>query len=120
MMSNFLETLPVDIARHRIFKTNQAAEFWGVSVVQWRRMVREKRVPAPIHISTRRLGWRAGDLIDALAARAAIARCDPAHIAAHPRVDSLGRRDPHLDGRRVGMDAETTPRISKMSCGNTS
>ena len=62
------------------------------------------------------MGWRAGDLIDALATRAATVRGDPAHNAAHPRVDSLGWRDPQVDERpRVGMDAETTPRISKVS-----
>jgi hypothetical protein len=83
-------------------------------------MYREKRVPSPIHISTRKLGWRAGDLVDALAARAAAVQGAPDHNAAHPRVDSLGRRDPQVDGRRVGMDAETTPRISKVVSGNTS
>ena len=67
-----LESLPVEIARHRILTTGDAAAFWGVSVVQWRRMYRQNCIPPPIRISTRKLGWRVGDLVDALASRAAV------------------------------------------------
>ena len=76
--TSVVDTLPPDLARHRILNATQAATFWGVSVVQWRRMYRERRVPPPIPISTRKLGWRVGDLVDALATRAATARGDAA------------------------------------------
>lgn len=66
---NVLEGLPTEIARHRILNTSQAATFWGVSVPHWRRLYRNQRVPAPILVSTRKLGWRVGDLMDALATR---------------------------------------------------
>jgi prophage regulatory protein len=69
-VANSLENLPADIARHRVLNSAKAAEFWGVSTRHWRRLYQEKAVPAPIRISTRRYGWRVGDLIDALENRA--------------------------------------------------
>ena len=68
-MTNSLDRLPVDIARHRVLNSAEAATFWGVSLPTWRRMYRAKEVPSPIKLSARRLGWRAGDLVEALAAR---------------------------------------------------
>jgi predicted DNA-binding transcriptional regulator AlpA len=70
-VTNSLDNLPADISRHRILNSAEAARFWGVSVPTWRRMYRAKVVPLPIQLSARKLGWRAGDLIDALAARQA-------------------------------------------------
>jgi predicted DNA-binding transcriptional regulator AlpA len=68
-VTNTLENLPADIARHRILNSAKAAEFWGVSTRHWRRLYQDKSVPAPIKLSARRLGWRVGDLIDALEQR---------------------------------------------------
>jgi predicted DNA-binding transcriptional regulator AlpA len=61
-----LDTLPAELTRHRILSAAQAAQLWGVSLPHWRRLYRLGKVPAPIHIGERKLGWRAGDLIDAL------------------------------------------------------
>jgi predicted DNA-binding transcriptional regulator AlpA len=58
-----LATLPTEIAWHRILDTAEAAEFCGFSVPHWRRLYRSGRAPPPIRLSTRKLGWRAGDLI---------------------------------------------------------
>ena len=70
-MTNTLDHLPADLARHRILDTKQAAAFRGVSVETWRRLYRAKKVPEPIQISAGKYGWRLGDLIDLDAARAA-------------------------------------------------
>ncbi|WP_404286439.1 helix-turn-helix transcriptional regulator [Microvirga sp. RSM25] len=69
-MTNVLEQLPTEIARHRVLNSADAAKFYGVSLPQWRLLYRRKAVPAPIKLSERRYGWRVGDLIDALEARA--------------------------------------------------
>lgn len=70
-MTSALNHLPSEIARHRILNSTEAAAFWGVSVPHWRRLYRANEVPCPIKLGARKLGWRVGDLIDALAARAA-------------------------------------------------
>jgi predicted DNA-binding transcriptional regulator AlpA len=70
MTSQGLPTLSPSIERSRILVSTQASEFWGVSRSHWRRLYRAKRVPSPIKIGERKLGWRAGDLIDGLSARA--------------------------------------------------
>ncbi|WP_114184801.1 helix-turn-helix transcriptional regulator [Microvirga aerophila] len=71
VLNTALNNLPPDLARHRILDSTEAATFWGVSVPHWRRLYRANEVPAPIKLGARKLGWRVGDLIDALAARAA-------------------------------------------------
>lgn len=60
-MSTFLH-LPHDIARRRVMPTKDAAAFLGLSVATFRRM--RKRLPPHIDLSTRRIGWRIGDLCD--------------------------------------------------------
>ena len=67
--STGFENLPLEIARHRVFETAEAALFCGFSVPHWRRLYRMRKVPKAIRLSTRKLGWRAGDLIDWLQAR---------------------------------------------------
>jgi len=67
--SGELTRLPPEIAHHRILETAEAAELCGFSVAHWRRLYRNGRVPKPIQLSTRKLGWRAGDLIDWLQSR---------------------------------------------------
>lgn len=69
-MKDLSALLSNEAERSRILDSAQAAAFWGVSVPHWRRMYWTKRVPAPIRIGERKYGWRVGDLIDALEARA--------------------------------------------------
>ena len=57
------------MVRERVVNSEQAAETWGVSLPQWRRMYRTGQVPAPIQLSERRIGWRLGTLLDALSSR---------------------------------------------------
>ncbi|MFC1455391.1 helix-turn-helix transcriptional regulator [Microvirga arabica] len=66
-----IDFLPPELARNRVLDSAQAAAFWGVSLPHWRRMYRLDQVPKPIKLSVRKLGWRVGDLVDALAARSA-------------------------------------------------
>jgi prophage regulatory protein len=67
--SDALAGLPPELARHRFLA--QSAEFLGLSVSHWRRIVRAKQAPQPIQLSQRRIGWRAGDLVAWLASKAA-------------------------------------------------
>jgi predicted DNA-binding transcriptional regulator AlpA len=63
------DKLTPDMARHRIMNSAEAAEFWGVSLPHWRRLYRDEKVPRPVRVGTRKLGWSIGLLIDALEAR---------------------------------------------------
>ena len=56
-------TLPAEAERNRILDSTQAATFWGVSRAHWRRLYHARRVPMPIRIGERKLGWRVSDLI---------------------------------------------------------
>lgn len=68
-MIDNLSTLPPEIARNRILNTAQAAAFLSLSIPHFRRLYRSGAIPAPIHLTVRRLGWRAGTLIDWLEER---------------------------------------------------
>ncbi len=64
-----LRRLSPEVALHRILNTAETAAFCGFSVAHWRRLYRTGKAPKPIQLSSRKLGWRAGDLIDWLQAR---------------------------------------------------
>jgi len=64
-----LADLPSDLGRSRILDAAMASAFWGVSLPHWRRLYRTGKVPRPIKVGERKLGWRIGDLADALAVR---------------------------------------------------
>lgn len=59
-----LSTLPLEILRHRILPTDEAAAFVGMSPRQWRREKAAGRTPNPISIGSKKEGYRLGDLID--------------------------------------------------------
>jgi len=63
--------LPPQLEAARVVSAAQAAAYWGVSLPHWRRLYRAGRVPRPIKIGERKLGWRAGDLLAAIERRAA-------------------------------------------------
>jgi excisionase family DNA binding protein len=52
--------------------------------------------------------------------KASLPSYQSAHGAAHPHANSLGWRDPHSGERHAGGGADTTPRLSKTTSGNTS
>ncbi len=58
-----------DLTHHCVLSTAEAAAFLNFSIPHFRRLYRSGDVPAPIHLSTRKLGWRMGDLIDWIATR---------------------------------------------------
>lgn len=62
--------LPDNLARERVLDTTQTAELYGVSIVALRRLYRTNKIPRPLKIGERKLGWRAGAIIDDIAARA--------------------------------------------------
>lgn len=66
-----LQQLPSDLARNRLVNTRAAAEYIGVDVQAFRRMIAAGTVPAPIQLSERVRGWRLGELSDWVEARAA-------------------------------------------------
>jgi len=68
-MSSTLDTLPNDLARHRVLDTRETCEFVSVSVAQWRRMRANAETPAPILLGSKKHGWRLGDLIDWIQSR---------------------------------------------------
>ena len=68
-MSPSIETLPTDLARHRVLDTRQTCQFVNVSVAQWRRLRTSGEAPTPRQLGKRKHGWRVGDLIDWLASR---------------------------------------------------
>jgi predicted DNA-binding transcriptional regulator AlpA len=64
-------TLPPQLEAARVVSAAQAAAYWGVSLPHWRRLYRAGRVPRPIKIGERKLGWRAVDLLAAIERHAA-------------------------------------------------
>src|SRR4051794_14896707 len=66
-----LNQLPPDLQRTRVIGTAEAAALNNFSIPHWRRLYRTGKVPKPIRISDRKFGWRLGDLIDFIEARAA-------------------------------------------------
>jgi predicted DNA-binding transcriptional regulator AlpA len=64
-----LDQLPADVVRHRVLDTAEAAEFCKFSVAHWRRLHRSNQVPSPVRLSTRKYGWRIGDLVEWIEAR---------------------------------------------------
>ena len=68
---NALAHLPLDIARRRVLPTKESAAFLGISVSTLRRLRDQRTLPKPIELSTRRIGWRIGDLCDYQDARIA-------------------------------------------------
>ena len=64
-----LANLPSDLGRSRVLDAAAASAFWGISLPHWRRLYRTGKVPQPIKVGERKLGWRVGVLADALAAR---------------------------------------------------
>jgi prophage regulatory protein len=70
-MTSILDNLPPDLARQRIMGAADTAAFFGISLPHFRRLYKAKKVPEPIKIGERKLGWRVGDCIDFLASRSA-------------------------------------------------
>jgi|SRR5271165_938936 len=72
-----LANLPSDLGRNRVLDAAASSAFWGVSLPHWRRLYRAGKVPRPIKVGERKLGWRIGALADALALRASDGFANP-------------------------------------------
>ncbi len=70
-MTNSLNTLPPDVSRHRMMNTAEFAAFIGLSVPHARRLVKAGKLPQPVRLSERKLGWPLGEVLDWLATRTA-------------------------------------------------
>lgn len=64
------ESIPNDLNRSRVLDSRQAADLCGFSLVHFRRLYRSGTLPRPLRLSARKLGWRTGDLLDFLDAKA--------------------------------------------------
>jgi predicted DNA-binding transcriptional regulator AlpA len=82
------DNLPTDLGRNRILPTWQSADFTGNSYSEWRAKYSRGETPPAIRIGKRKLGWRLGDLIDWIEARA-----EPDRLAL-VAVAQSGRRPP--------------------------
>jgi predicted DNA-binding transcriptional regulator AlpA len=60
--------LPNALSHQQILTVTQTATLLGVSVPTVRRLRKTKKLPQPIRLSERRIGWRAADLIEHIAA----------------------------------------------------
>ncbi|MBB5761403.1 putative DNA-binding transcriptional regulator AlpA [Methylorubrum rhodesianum] len=49
----------------------EAAAFCNYSLAHWLRLTREGKVPTPVRLGARKLGWRIGSLVDFVNERAA-------------------------------------------------
>lgn len=63
--------LPPSLDDDRVLAAPKAAEMLDVSVSALRRNAASGRLPAPVQITARRLGWRVRDLRNFLAAQSA-------------------------------------------------
>jgi predicted DNA-binding transcriptional regulator AlpA len=62
-VADVLANLPSELQQHRILITEEAAAFCGYEVSSWRKLYKSGKAPAPIELSARRYGWKAGTLI---------------------------------------------------------
>ena len=65
-----LDIIPATLNRERLLDSAQSAEFLGFSLPHFRRLYKAQKVPAPVKIGERKLGWRLGGLIDFVASKA--------------------------------------------------
>ncbi|QEL21696.1 hypothetical protein FQV39_03200 [Bosea sp. F3-2] len=70
MEMSVLDRLPAEIARKRVLPSETAAEFCGQTIENWRKLRQQGKLPAPITLGGKKLGWRIGDLIDFIDAKA--------------------------------------------------
>lgn len=59
-----LNRLPSEMNRARVLSSAQAAELTGFSLSHFRRLCRSGKVPKPVQLGGRKLGWRFGALVD--------------------------------------------------------
>jgi predicted DNA-binding transcriptional regulator AlpA len=68
-MSDLFQFWPTDLARKRVLDTPETAAFFNVSIPTLRRRYRSGKIPKPIKLCDRKLGWQLGTLIDCVESR---------------------------------------------------
>jgi len=68
------DILPANLTLERILSVAQGAQLYGISIATFRRLKRAGKLPPPLQLSERRIGWRVRDLIE--------------HLKAQPLADS--------------------------------
>ena len=68
------DILPANLTPERILSVAQGAQLYGISIATFRRLKRAGKLPPPLQLSERRIGWRVRDLIE--------------HLKAQPLADS--------------------------------
>jgi excisionase family DNA binding protein len=61
--------LPPEFKLDRVLTTKQFAELLSLSIPHMRRLVREGKLPQPIRIGARKLGWKASTALDCVSSR---------------------------------------------------
>jgi prophage regulatory protein len=61
--------LPQELERHRVLGARASAALCGYCYDHWLDLARDGKVPAPIRLSSRKFGWKAGVLLDWLDTR---------------------------------------------------
>ena len=62
--------IAVEPPPQRIYSAREAAKLFSVSLARWNRYVAADRVPRPIRLGLKRVGWLEGELAAAQQARA--------------------------------------------------
>jgi prophage regulatory protein len=63
-----MSELPIGFSRDQVVGTKEAASLLNYSIPHFRRLYRAGKVPTPIRLSDRKLGWRVGVLLDCIRA----------------------------------------------------
>ena len=63
------DILPANLTPERILSVAQGAQLYGISIATFRRLKRAGKLPPPLQLSERRIGWRVRDLIEYLKAQ---------------------------------------------------
>ena len=61
--------LPAALERNRLLDTAQSAAMLNYSLAHFRRLYQTGKLPPPVRINGRKMGWPAGMLIDLMASR---------------------------------------------------
>ena len=63
------DILPANLTLERILSVAQGAQLYGISIATFRRLKRAGKLPPPLQLSERRIGWRVRDLVEHLNAQ---------------------------------------------------
>jgi predicted DNA-binding transcriptional regulator AlpA len=65
------QSAEAEIASHRVVSMKEAAAFLGISLPTFKRLRAKGRMPNPVRLSERKLGWRIASLVEFIGQRSA-------------------------------------------------